>query len=128
MILLKEKNEQKESFIRLNCPPEIAILEILKNSKATVQARDILKARVFINKSLYDGVPLTVTRISPNGAIDVGEVSGIDTQDNLFIGDGVRPEFKFQLGKVSKVYQVVFGTASGWFLMVGKESIYVRDY
>jgi len=128
MIILKEKTDQKESFIKIPFSPEIAVLEIVKNSKVAILAKDILKARAFINKSIYDAVPLTVTRLTHNGAIDIGEVTGVDTQDNLYVGDAARPDFKFQLGKIYKVYQIIFGSASGWFLMTDRESIYIRDY
>jgi hypothetical protein len=127
MVFLKE-GKVREALIRTKACPEIAVLEILKNSKATIYASDILKAQSFIENALDEGVPLDVARITPNGTMDIGEVSGITEQSILFIGNPSSPAFTFKLGRAEKVYRIVFGGSTGWFIMARNDSIYVRDY
>ena len=132
MIIIREKKNNlpfDEAYIRGNFNPEIMVLEILKNSKPTIREANLLILSKFLVDNLEDGVPITETFITPNGANDVGEVQRFDKQLIAVSGVGERSPYDFAVNEIAKVYQVSFGSGTGFFCMGKKHnSIYLRDY
>jgi len=131
MVILKETGKQIKENIRIRASQEIAVLEILKNSRFVLREVNLLKLTKFLENSFEDGVPVTMTFISPNGSFDVGSVNNFDNKSvNISSVGERRSPYDFPFSEMQKIYQVDFGTGAEGIFCMGKNhnSIYLRDY
>jgi hypothetical protein len=130
MIIVSENKKITEgTFIRGKYSPEIMVLEIFKNSKPTIREVNLLNLTAFLDDSFEDGVPVTMTFMTPNGSFDQGEVNHYDKQYIAISSVGEKSPYDFPINEIQKIYKVDYPSGTGFFCM-GKRhnSIYLRDY
>jgi hypothetical protein len=128
MVILKETKKISEgTAIKIRQPSDIAVLEILKNSRAQILAANPQKVFNFVNHYLEEEIPLTVTIMNTAESYDVGEVAALDRNGDILVKD-----LRISLSGIKASYEIKFGTATGYFAMYGNGSafraLYIRNY
>ena len=130
MVIVREKKIEEGSYIRGNFNPAIMVLEILKNTQLKIRESSLLYLGKFLDTHINEGIPITMTFMTPNGSNDVGEIQGYDKRGIFIAPPGQVSPYNFPIADIQKVYNIVFpGGGEGYFCM-GKRhnSIYLRDY
>ena len=125
MIIIKGQLNEAVS-IDLKLPPQIAILEILKNSRVQINESSLTMLGRFLDKNLDKKIPITANLITASGANDIGEVESYTPQAIVIGKTGVSQNFEFMLNQVFKFYEIP--NYDGFFLMGKKNSLYLRNY
>ena len=123
----KKKKINESMRIKNRFPPEIAVLEFVKNSKAEIRESNLLYLGKFLDENLEDGVSITANLMTPHGSNDIGEVDHF-TGKVITIKQYNQGSYDFPLSQIIKIYLINFNSASGYLLMGKTISLYLRNY
>ena len=132
MIVVQEKKNIREisrSFINGKFNQATMILEILKNCKPIIQETNLVVLSKFLDKNFENGIPVTMTYMTPNGSNDVGDVDHYDKNSISIVMVGQKSQYDFPISDIAKIYLIEHPRGTGFFCMGKRQnSIYLRDY